>query len=553
MGSLQILNEFKGRCALAALCTVAFFLAACGGSSGGGDSPTAPGLTLYDPLSGTTLDGQKWSSPLGSFGVASNAMVLSSQISNIESLTVDGLVYSTLANVNSGGQRVTTMTADITVPVASKSRTGSAEIRAVLRLQYQPSVNRLFLPGAANLNNLALEVGFNDTGSGLQAMRNIRHCDNANCTTRTQTGLAITDPLGFTIVANSAVAPAVYDTTYTVTVSLNETTGILSWTILGGTGAFSAGVTGTVDPANYLAANATWAAVGANPLIAGFLSAQAGTRILDPTPAGGSSGSISATFGSVQVGFDNAAPATFDDFSGTGTNSGPTELNVAKWIASGSGSSGQGSSAATPSGLTGHVQATNSASATGQNFQAMRFNNPTTFNALQADFTVSACINSGVGVGPAKSDRVFLSGTFYNDGTVGNQAASALGDVQALLIWDCLTNVSFFVIQRGSSVAGFTTISSANNAVPGLAAGNTHTLKMSWNPTSYAFSFQVDAGAPVVVDPTTVNPRMTTAAPFAKLANSPQKLLVGGVSVPAAVTSATASMDVKVNNVFTGP
>ena len=564
MGSLQILNGFRGRCALALCAAVAFVLAACGGGGGGGggSSVVCPstaastvGLTLLDSLCGS-LSGAKWSSPLTNLGVSGGAMVASSQISNAESNTVDGVVYQTLVSVVHGSQRVSTLKADINVPQSAVSRTGTAEVRAVLRLLYQPPNDRLFLSSANNLNSIVLEVGLRDAGNGLEALRNTRHCDTLNCTTRTQTGMTITDPGGFTAGGiNTIVAPAAYDTTYTVTVSLNETTGILAWTIAGGT--FGGGVSGTVDPAAYLAGNATWAALGANPLAtSGFFNAQAGTRVFDLSVAGGGDGSITAGFKNVQVGFNNGAATAFDDFSGVGGNSGPTELSSAKW-AQGPNVASSFSTLSSGGGLSGHVQATNSATALVQNFQGLTFNNPSTINTIQADVNMATCSNTAAFVAGQKFNRFDVRGIFYNDGTAGNAPSSALGDVRAILILDCQLNTAFFIIQRGTSATAFTTISSASNGVPigsgAPVAGNTHTLKLSWDTTAHTFTFQVDGGTAITVDPKTVNVRMTTAAPFSAGPNSPQRQILWSVSMPLSATPATATTDVTLSNVYTAP
>ena len=57
--------------------------------------PTAAntaGLTLYDPLCGSTLDGRKWQTPLFTRGVVDGALVLGTQISNMESRLMRGLI-----------------------------------------------------------------------------------------------------------------------------------------------------------------------------------------------------------------------------------------------------------------------------------------------------------------------------------------------------------------------------------------------------------------------------------------------------------------------------
>jgi hypothetical protein len=526
--------------------------------------PTAAstsGLTLYDALCGGSLGGAKWASPLIDLGVSGSAMVAHSQISGAESINVDGTTYNTFATVVTGGQRVSTLTADINVPKATASQTGSAEIRAVLRLVYQPPVDRLFLPQSNNLENIALEVGLRDQGTGLQAVRLTRHCDSLNCVTRTQTGMAITDPAGFTVPAAGsieAISPAAYDTTYTVTVSLNEANGVLSWTIAGGT--FGAGVSGTVDPSVYIAGNTNWAALGPNPLATanGFLDAQAGTRIVDNSVAGGGDGNITASFANVKVGFNGGAASAFDDFSGAGGNSGPDELSATKW-ASGPNVAAKSSIAFSSGSLAGHVQVTNSASALVQSFQGLTFNNPTAVNTIQADVNMTACSNNTAVAG--RFNRVQVQGTFYNDGTAGNAPSSAVGEIRPILILDCVLNSAFYIIQRGTTATGFATISiSPGNTVPigsgapiTVAGSGVHTLMLNWDPTGKVFNFQVDGGSVVTVDPTTVNSRINTAAPVGGPAQSPQRQIVWSASMPASGTAGTASTDVKVNNVFTAP
>src|SRR5258706_17798 len=255
--------------------------------------PTAAsttGLTLYDPLCGGTLDGTKWQTPQLSRGVGNSAMELGTQISNMESRTIQFLSYQTLLNVNSAS-RITTLKANITVPAATASRTGNAEVRAIVRLSYQPPVNRLNFP-ASRLNQLTVEIGLADTGGGLRAFRSSRHCDNASCTSRSATGIAFSDPAGFTPRASGyeAETAAAYDTTYTVSASLDESTGVFTWSFAGG--AFGGVVSGTADPSLYPSGNANWTG---SPLAgAGFLSAVLGTRVFDHSIQAGSDGSGSA-------------------------------------------------------------------------------------------------------------------------------------------------------------------------------------------------------------------------------------------------------------------
>jgi hypothetical protein len=531
-------------------------------SSGVCAVPTAAstaGLTLYDQLCGGTLGGNKWQTPLFSRSVSGGAMVLGTQISNTESRTIRGQNYLTAANVNAGAQRVTTLKADVSVPAATASRTGSAEIRAIAQLSYEPPATRLIFPGG-QLDSMFIQIGLVDNGNGLRAFRRVIHCDNASCTSRSVTGISFVDPGGFTPNANGieADAAAAYDISYTVSASLNESTGVFSWSIAGGT--FGAGVAGTADPAIYLAGNSNWTALGASPLAgAGFVSAFLRTQVSDDTVPAGSDGSVSARFQNVQVGFNNAAATLWDDFSGTGGNSGPTELSASKWSTPGAGKS---SMALDAGSLAGHAQITSVSTAGIQSFQAINFSDPAVINTMQADVTVSACSNS-----LGATNRAGLGGSFYNDGTPGttppddNQPNSRVGDISVSLYLDCFFGQPRFQISRFDTTAGAQTIlsNSVNQTVPMGPApfiGGTHTLTMKWDPATHFFTFQVDGATPVVVDPTTVNAFMNVAAPYVKPANSPVKNLSGFLFVPPAgapAVGATASMDFKVNNVFTAP
>jgi hypothetical protein len=509
--------------------------------------PTAAstaGLTLYDSLCASTLDGTKWQTPLFSRGVVNGAMVLSAQAANVEPSSSRGLTYFTGVTVNSNGQRISTLQANVTVPAASAVRTAGAEIRANLRLAYQPPVARLNFP-AGNLDLLALHVGLKDDGSGLRAFREISHCDSANCTAISSSGISFTDPAGF-----SGAAPASYDTTYLVTAALNESTGVFSWTIIGG----SLNVSGTANPAAYLAGNTNWAAVGPNPLAsAGFLNAGARTRVSDNGSA--SSGSISARFDDAHVGFNNAAATLWDDFSGAGGNSGPTELSAAKWTLN----PGMNSMSLTAGSLVGHAQATTPDGASLSIFHALAFSDPTAVNTIQADFTVSACSNSLGG-----TDRVGMAGAIYNDGTPGtsapdtNQPNSRVGDITASLFLDCTLGDVRFQVTRFDTNASQTILSNSANAVipkgPASVIGNTHTLRMKWDPTARLLTLQVDGQTPVEVDPTTVNARMNAAAPYVKAANVPNKSLNWFLFFPnAAAAGARANVDFKANNVVIAP
>ena len=159
------------------------------------------------------------------------------------------------------------------------------------------------------MNQLIIEVGLIDNGNGLRAARVFRHCDTADCLSRSASGIAFVDPPGFTTTnSGQTEAPAAYDTNYTVSVSLDETTGVLSWSFSGG--AFT-NAGGTADPSAYLAASSDWTGV---PLAgSGFSSAQLVAWVFDDSVPGGSSGNITGRFANVNVGFTG--------FAGSGTAS----------------------------------------------------------------------------------------------------------------------------------------------------------------------------------------------------------------------------------------
>jgi hypothetical protein len=371
----------------------------------------------------------------------------------------------------------------------------------------------------------------------------VTHCDNASCSAFSSSGIAFADPGGF-----SGDAPASYDTTYVVTVTLNEVTGVFTWTITGG----SLNVSGTANPATYLASSANWLALGATPLAGtGFQSAAVRTRIVDN--AGGSTGRITARFDDVQVGLNNAAPTLWDDFSGAGGNSGPTELSAAKWT----GTPGMNSMAQTAGSLVGHAQVTTPSTNNLAVFHPLDFSDPAAINTMQADFTVSACNNS-----QSSTNRVGFAAGFYNDGTPGttppdaNQPNSRVGDITASLFLDCPFDVVRFQVTRFDTNASQTILSNSANAIvpkgPAPIIGNTHTLTMRWNPTTRRLTFQADGQAEVVVDPTTVNTHMLTAAPFVKPPNTVSKNLSWFLALPG-VAGATANVDFRANNVFTAP
>lgn len=508
--------------------------------------PTAAstaGLTLLDALCAETLDAAKWHSPLFSRSVVNGAMRLSAEVSNMEPFAVHGASYVNTAAINAASQRVTTVRTNVRVPASTTRRAGGAELVAGIVFAYQPFADRHAGEGA-EINALRAQVGLIDSGSGLHVFRALSHCDSANCTANTSIGVAFSDPAELDAGGEAA---ATYDTTYTLSLRFDETTGVFTWSVSGGG---YAGLTGTMDPTAYIAGNSSWAALGAQPLGAGggFELAALRSRFRDLSSSGGANAALAAEFDNVQVGFDNSPAAPWDSFSGSGTDSGPTELSAAKWTP------GCDSAALGAGALVQHAQVTNSGSAFLPYFQGLLFSDPSP-KLLQADFTVNACSGTA-------TNRASLEASFYNDGSGGttppdiNQPGSIVGDVRAYLYLDCVAQVARFQVLRWDSNSPLTgTILSNFSAttVPMGSApffGSQHTLRMKWDPAAHLLAFQVNGETPVLVDPTAPSALMNAGAPFVQAAHSPLAQI--GAFVDAAPSS-SASIDFLVNNVFTAP
>jgi hypothetical protein len=508
--------------------------------------PTAAsiaGLTMYDPLCAASLNGMKWGFPAFNRGVVNGAMRISADVSNMESFAARARAYVANAIVNAGTQRVTTLRTDVRVAANSAMRTGSAELVAGLSLQYQPPSLRLG-GESGNLATVRVQLGLLDSGNGLRVARVFNHCDNGLCTAPSATGVLFNDPASFD---SNGEAPANYDSTYTLALSVDEATGVFTWTASGNGLAAS----GTIDPSGYVAGNSSWSALGPNPFAVAFETAALRARVLDRSNAGGSSGRIAGDFDNTFVGLDGGAATLWDDFSGAGGNSGPAQLSAAKWTP------GENSMAVSSGALIQHARLTSGA--VGVNyFQGLVHNEPTSMNTLQADFTLTTCANSA-----GSTNRASLEMNIYNDGSLGttppniNQAGSLVGDIRAYLYLDCLTQDARFQVLRWDSntpLQGTLLSNSANNAVPMSTAafiGGVHTLTMRWDPPTRRLTFQVDGQTPVIVDPTSANARMTTGAPYVKVPNAPLAQIGAFLALPTAGRS--ASMDFRVNNVFTAP
>lgn len=491
-------------------------------------------LDPYDGLCEDRLDGSRWYQPgAWSAGVSGGAAVLSVDGDHLEPRILRNQYLNAGAAVNAGGARVSTLSAQIEVPQAATQVTGGGRARASVRIAYSPPSKRLAYP-APNQDFLLVEAGLMEAGAGLRAFRNVYHCDDARCVTLGTTGVAISDPAGFTAAANLASAPASYDTPYRVTVSLDETSGVFHWSIQGGT-EFATAASGSANPAAYLAATSSWS--GISLAGAGFTAAQLGVRGLDDSTTGGGSARMTGVFDDVQVGLDGASATLWDDFSGTGSNSGPTELSLAKW-------NGIGNQRVLPTGdgaLGMHLEVTSTGVATVVP-QALALASPEGIDVLQADFSIPSFDGTGAGTvtGVAR-----LDGRFHNDGS-GTTAGSALGDVSAAVyvsVNGSTRTATWFVFKCLTANCSGAVGSPASGDIPAPSLAGTLALRVGYDRGADEFVFGVGT--------TYVNVPAPAGTTYVAPARAPVKRVWNFVSLPSQAGTRGA-LDVRVNDVFTG-
>lgn len=506
--------------------------------------PTAApqaGLTLLDPLCGTTLAGSRfWPPGLLSSRVVDGAMELSAAMGDMQPFGTTGAQYNVAANVPAAaGVRVTTLATTMSVPSATAALGGSGvQVRAAARLFYSPPARRLNFPNGSQ-DVLVFEAGLLDAGTGLKAYRAVLHCDDGSCAESSTTGITFSDPEGWVDGPPGAtatrVADAAYETPYTVEVRLDEGTGVFHWRVAGG--AFGAGVGGTADPTGYVSgasAPASWTSVPVVLAGNGYAGALLNARVRDGSAAGGGHGRLTARFDDVEIATNADARAPYDDFSGAGGNSGPEELSAAKWQVPGArATSAPGGSLAMTHRITGlgsPITAT----------QALALASPASVDTLQADVRFAAATWT-----PSAGASVMMRGRFFNDGS-GTTPGSAVGDVLASVMLRAMVNDAYYRVVRCTQATCGTAALVAEGVVPGATVGSgVHTLLLKWDPAAHEFTLGVD-DARVVVDPTTAG--VTVGGP----ALAPLKDILTVVSVPG-VAGETASLDVRVNNMFVAP
>jgi hypothetical protein len=495
-------------------------------------------LRVYDALCDDRLDASSWSFP-GAYSarVANGSAMLAVDAVDLESQYVRAQFQQAAAAVASSVGRVSTLSTTITVPSAGVLRSGAAQQRSVARLLYAPPALRLNYP-AQFQDLLAFEVGLVDHGAGLRVFRNVYHCDSGTCGSLSASGISFADPPQFgPLVGLLSGSAASYDTPYRVTVQLDEATGAFQWTISGGE--YATPIGGTAIPSAYLAATPSWTGV---PLAgAGFQNAQIAARLMDGSATGGGSGRHVAQFDAVWIGTSNGAATPYDDFSGTGTNSGPTELSLSKWT----GSPGAPRLLPTGNGAFGiHAELSNQ-SVAGTANHALLLSNPENVDLLQLDvMRPSLVTTSGTGT-------VTLQGRFFNDGT-GTVPGSALGDVQASLSIGPSdpTALTATISRCGNAACSLTSVLySANLGGVAWPPDNRLGLRVGFNPYTSEYTF----GAQPSNLGTNFDGIVVVPAPaggqYVAPARAPMKRLLGGVTTGAGTTT---TMDLRVNNVLVG-
>jgi hypothetical protein len=495
-------------------------------ATGAEPPPTFPTLPLYDLLTGPTLDGQRWQTPQYTRSISGGHAVLAVQADDMQARTVQGTQYINAIGVLAGtGNRVTTLRANVTVPQASTARTGTAVFHGGVRLTYQPAASRGLLFPAALGNVLTGVLELFEDGSGLQVRRRFFHCDDAACIALSGTGITVADPGGFTVAGVNALAPAAYDTTYTLEVSVDEATNVFTWSVQGGT--YLSPVGGTADATAW--ASSVGMTIGTTTN--GFTGAQLFSRVFDD--ADGGSARVATAFDDVWVGRNGSLATLWDDFAAG-------SFSPARW--------GSVDSDVWLSGGCLHLAGAHTTAAAGGGGVSTFVNvmYPTSFTAWQADLaivseTVAPASGSGVNVG--------MLGAFYNDGTAGGGAA---GDVRARLSLQSGAT-SWWYVFKCTNPGCTTTVQVGGGMLPTspahpLDVGTVHTLAVEWEAAKHRFTFWLD-DAWLQVDPTTANPGVP-APVSSPTPHYPLHFVSTGVSIGNTAPAGTsAAIEATVSNV----
>ena len=509
----------------------------CGVPSVGSALSASQGLTVWDPLCTSSFDGSKWSNPRFSRSIQGGGAVLAVSADNLEARSQRGYVPTAALNMQGVGaaNRVTNFQTVISVAQSGAVATGSALDHAGVQFLYQPAANRLAFSGG-NAKLIFVQVGIHDDAAGPRFRRTVGVCATASCAvTDTSTGVVYTNntfPEG---------QPASYDTPYTFRLAFDETTKIATFEVSGG--ALVGTLSGTAD------ASSLFANQGVDP-VNDMLTARIRAMAQD-TGSGGGDAALSATFDDVQAGFNTggaAGPATlaaYDDFSGSGGNSGPDFL-LAKWT------TGESAASFGSGGLAVHNRMTGVPSSNYS--QTVAFNASTTQpSAISTDATITSLTVPATS-NAENSQHAYVRLTLYNDGSSA-VPFDRTGDVNAAIALGT-GGASFYMYKCANPGCNSSVRMQAGNT--GLPAGSvpfgldtTHTLSIAYDSASHLVTFRVDDGVARMVDPQTMSADINPPAPYAAPPNGPYAQL--GTYNRVFFAGENGALDGYFNNVMTKP
>ena len=460
-----------------------FFLALLAG--GTQVSQAAVSYTLYDTLAGiqnfglTWIDTSKWAQidpnlntdlemvrqiQGGKFVSTIRALGAASDYSN-------SLVFSTPSSV-------TSIRADVRLNQAFPPVNGSALMRILMSLYNDGTGSSTTGPAG----DVRAYIGIRATQSGGTTAYNIAYrvfqCTpnvHDNCST-----YKVVIPL--TVLVSNATP----GTAYTLGIAWDNSTNTLSLTVAG-----AASANASVNPTNGSECGTSCVLNKAAPYnYQNDLDSHVNTGLdpnANPTITGGE-GYVAGDFASV---YTNGS--AYDDFSGSGGNSGPL-LSASKWNSLDFVRGIQG-------GALNSIAAASDAS--GRVLNRLQLINTRAVTALKADVRVTAVTNPG-----SARIQARLGGAFYNNGT-GSSGSSpdATGDIAAFvrIVSDssggALTAQLLVVACNNLNCSSTTTLSSPS--LGGVTLGETHTLQVWWDGTM--FSASMDGGTPVTYTPTSPN------------------------------------------------
>jgi hypothetical protein len=441
--------------------------------------------SVYDDFSSGSISATKWGEGQRQAILEDRSAVLSSAITNLRPSTGYGtemvMIPPDIGVVTNLGT---------TTQLTNASLSGDSTDRSGIDLLFQPAENRV---GNDLTNALFARIILSSNNGGL-AQRQLFECTASDCSSFSGVGTARgnwpRDGL-----------PIVAGTPYTITLSVDTTTKLFTFSISGG--AYSVPRIETVDASSVISPFP----VDLSP--ENFVRARLLSQVRGGA-AGGGNGAVTAQFTNVLVGMNNQPPSMFDDFS-TGPDFDPSKWTVGKQSVRIVDSALEFALSKEGSGTT----------------LPMELTDPNV-DLLQADVTISEWRLAGQGVVNA-----MIQGTLYNDGTDGsgqwpdnNRRGSQVGDVIATVNMG-RSRVRFEIVRCDSATCSRSTVIAPPRIIGDVTLGTTHTLAMKWDATQQQVQFQLDDREVVTSDP------VAAGYPVAGTPNRPfRRIAVRAAAVP---------------------